>query len=192
MGKVLHASYSGYFPWCESSQDIAPYSIIGTNISEIMLPFWRVSEWDFSIAYDFGSGIVFENEFFIPEKFSFPYSQIETEEDFVCAFAGVGKDGLVGGSGQIHFISFGGTHFQNSLGFDYFREGNDEQGPVSIDPDYSSPSYVVGEISISGNGFSFAKQLYSDNASFVINVYLVASQYWSYGGTYNILTGNLA
>lgn len=190
MGKVLHASYSGHFPWCESETSIEPYALEGDSIAQIMIPFWRILEWQFTISYDFGDGLVVETETFVPEKFSSPFQTISKEEDFVCAYAGVGRDGLAGSSGQIHYIKFGGNHYQNFLGFDYFREGNDEQAPVSIDPNYSPSSVSVGTIGISGNGFAFIKSLYSTSSSYSVNVTLVANQYWPYGGTYDIATGN--
>jgi hypothetical protein len=89
MGKVLHASGSGYFPFCPAdSIDDSPFKIT-TSLANMMGLYWRVKQWKITASGSFT--ILYESENFIPFifsyngtgnwKFGFP---IQSEEHLAC------------------------------------------------------------------------------------------------------------
>jgi hypothetical protein len=87
MGKVLHASKSGYFPRCLVNSSALPRDdnyIIG-GISEVMTPFWRVRKWEISITGSLSSiGNLTQWSFDGTANELFGSPVVEKEEDLVC------------------------------------------------------------------------------------------------------------
>lgn len=87
MGKVLHASGSGYFPRCVVTAPGLPSDnnyIIG-SITEVMNVFWRVRKWQLSISGTLqteGGGDIWNFNGANNELFNI--SIVEKEEDLVC------------------------------------------------------------------------------------------------------------
>ena len=85
MGKVLHASKSGYFPRCLVDSAGLPSDnnyIIG-GIEAVMTPFWKVRKWEISITGTFTQGEE-ETNFDGRTNEVFAYPPVEKEEDLVC------------------------------------------------------------------------------------------------------------
>jgi len=86
MGKVLHASKSGYFPRCLSDSSELPRDsnyIIG-GIQEVMTPFWRVRKWEISVTGSFSDGGLTQWDFNGTANELFGNPVIEKEEDLIC------------------------------------------------------------------------------------------------------------
>jgi hypothetical protein len=86
MGKVLHASKSGYFPRCLVETPALPRDdnyIIG-GIAEVMTPFWRVRKWEISVTGDFNQGESTQWNFNGTANEMFGNPVVEKEEDLVC------------------------------------------------------------------------------------------------------------
>lgn len=117
MGRVLHASYSGYFPVCmEENRNPADnfifagrtYGKISSSLENIMALYWRVKKWEFN----FSGSVVFRQPGF-DERTIFYDSQgykplldldnsfPEREEDLVCYrpfyFFGIGGEAVLDG-----------------------------------------------------------------------------------------------
>ena len=90
MGKVLHASYSGYFPFCigrdgnfgpdegETEGGVYP---VGMSLEDAMKIYWRVRTWE--ISYEGRTAD-------ITPKYNFSdvgYAQISEEKEIVCSRA---------------------------------------------------------------------------------------------------------
>jgi hypothetical protein len=110
MGKVLHASYSGYFPFCiEQGTPSSLQENLSLTLLGAMTLFWRVKKWEVALGgelnYTYPEGtflpglvqsITYPNDsFFVCETRG---TNIATEEDFVCVqdadnfiFASIGR-----------------------------------------------------------------------------------------------------
>jgi hypothetical protein len=96
MGKVLHASYSGYFPFC--TQQGTPSSskeYLSLSLLEAMTLFWRVKKWEVKVtgvlnytyppsgdSYRFLQSLTYPSDSFF--ECETRGTNITTEEDFVC------------------------------------------------------------------------------------------------------------
>jgi hypothetical protein len=63
MGKVLHASASGYFPACIVAAEADKSNLVGGTLKQIMELYWRVKAWGLdsvsgSVNFDYGDGDV--------------------------------------------------------------------------------------------------------------------------------------
>lgn len=185
MGKVLHASYSGYFPSCIGGPRTS--GVINGSLEKIMSLYWRVKTWQIeSIVGNIGI-------------FNFSQGQKDlgsisatTEEELVCGktynngtlIYATTEEGQVG-------VDFGLTYqpvfskmdenYQMSLLCSFFVAGNtlaatniegENIGNVQFQPvDISIPIYTGVE----------------DGGS--LSVIISAKEWWSYGGTYDTSTG---
>jgi hypothetical protein len=195
MGKVLHASYSGYFPFCIIDRDFVPtnsvggsFYPVGLTLDQVVALFWRVKKWTFADVF--------------LGKSSPPFSLFgspENEEGFVCASGFSYQD--------IFYGDFAPGAFSQIIDFDLFttsikvlRVNNlyyprlffsgqyaDDNGFFASGVSYQEPAqpYLSGEFRIHFAGMSIGMYLYSGFED--VNYYiadLTANEYWSYGGTY--------
>ena len=200
MGKVLHASGSGYFPGCVTD-GTPPERSLGLTLEQAMGMFWRVRTWEVRT-----SGTQFyESAFSQYNSNSYsnliPFQNVGKEEDLVCYGGSFfpqtlsvdvtvtptsgdppGPPFIVGSS--INFV-YGGSIIKNDpfYYFDFYIEGfncltylfTDKVGTYNI-------SYLNHQIS----GDLFGPPDTSGTTLIEIN----AKTYWSYGGTYDTATGN--
>jgi hypothetical protein len=216
MGKVLHASKSGYFPRCLVDTPALPRDsnyIIG-GIEEIMTLFWRVRKWEISVT---GTLVKTGDEFIFSgtpnELFGNP--AVEKEEDLVC-FNSQDKFYTLFTSELVPWATLNGEPFVNNanlyvgLGFPIDPYTTFEaNGIVKNDDIYKLPFFwgiggipllsdplvfdwvPVGTYTFDVLGVSTAtKTLYGpDGYSGSATAVVSAKEYWSYDGTYNTSTG---
>lgn len=218
MGKVLHASYSGYFPFCtEQGTPSSSKEYLSLTLLEAMTLFWRVKTWELKVNgelnYTTGSleKITYDNEeFFECEATG---TSIATEEDFVCVqdadnfkFLTAGRlnqlytfrDGdTISGSFR-HYFDFSFTTLDKRIitdGSNFFVNffSGLPSGVVTKDEDlFPNNTKIVGSYSISFGGFTKSGELLGpegDNVSGNLSLQIRAKEYWPYGGTYNTETG---
>jgi hypothetical protein len=199
MGKVLHASGSGYFPGCVTD-GTPPERSLGLTLEEAMGMFWRVRTWEAR-----ASGTQFYEEAFSQYNSNSysdltPFHTIEKEEDLVCygnnlfpleRSIGVTVTPTSGDPpgppyplGSIIKMVYGGSIIKNDslYYFDFYIEGfncltfsfTEKVGTYNV-------SYLNHQIS----GDLFGPPDTSGSTLIEIN----AKTYWSYGGTYDTTTG---
>jgi hypothetical protein len=196
MGKVLHASGSGYFPYCIQESTDSKYAI--WPLEKAMQTYWRVRTWTFSASgtvriYDYPeagditdlpidtslsgiqSGSIFDD----------PYT---SEDQLVCGGGFYKNDPET--SDKFATIEFGGATKVDNL-YDSGMEG--------VIYDIYSAEWRFGtfynswSVSVLGNDLpmdvvlfpneEYEQELISASAT------LTPTLWWSYGGTYNTSTG---
>lgn len=204
MGKVLSAQGSGYFPTCISEDD-APEHFPSGSIKDFMTFYWRVKRFKVTfsgsgVAVNAGESVEMRGTFDLSLRTAYDY-KLESESELVCNLAtfssGTGGEILINGifydslfSNIYHtpvyykkkqvlwsnVVAFGGT--PNNYFFYAFQPG-----------DWTK----VGSYSINFFGGSLSGgPLYSPPSSFSsgsFDMTFEATEYWSYGGTYNTGTG---
>lgn len=211
MGKVLHASYSGYFPTCIQTelpniQDLqARYSGEASSLELMMALYWRVREWEINYqSQEEGGGTVTATG-----VYGFDAS---TEEGLVCAPQFIEKSFSSNiAFFQEHFFSilslfpnlFYAVTSSNNEAFNYAfqtlyygaddrSEGGSiysghvasELGEEAIE---ETLSIQIADIGIAPFKITKFPDLANNYAQFTI----AAKNYWSYGGLYNETTGQL-
>jgi hypothetical protein len=196
MGKVLHASGSGYFTGCIQN---------GTgywSLERAMDIYWRIRAWEFSISatYFFDDGDFQQG--FTTYDFNTCVSIVESEEDLVCT------NELDEPLGENRVIFFGNAKKSSSLydpgfSFDTFWSDEYDFGSIDMDvqsgiPEFVPPNRVLNTklFSIYGSNpfpISFILQPEQSQAPFFTFIdatfSLNPSEWWSYGGTYDTSTG---
>jgi hypothetical protein len=220
MGKVLHASYSGYFTGCIKEQNILKECVQG-SLTQIMSLFWRVKKWEAKIDGSLERTISgtrqslnFDNTFRELEN-QYPYAT--AEEDLVCFNDGskpalvyykianwYNVDGVPASDTFGLVISSGYRSDQYYSGVE--RSGDDYRVAASIitgtyflangngntPPDYTDPLVLAGDYNINTNVGTLTGKLWSAFADTPATcvVTINAKEYWPYGGTWNTSTGN--
>lgn len=205
MGKVLHASYSGYFPSCIGTARTT--GIVEGSLSQIMSMYWRVKTWELSSAT--GSYIVHIDE---DNTVSFEFTEgtkelgstnATSEEALVCP-QGFNHGALIttivsstynpGPPDTIYTafnffynptISKSGENYQMTCWAGVALQGTDifstlyegtTVGQIYLSPlDISIPLRASAGEGVSGN----------------VYIALNATEWWSYGGLYDTATGEL-
>lgn len=210
MGKVLHASYSGYFPFCiqkelpSTSIVESKYSGSASSINLMMAIYWRVKEWQISYQSNLQSG-------FVVNASGIYGFDADTEEELVCAPQFIEKSFSSDiGFFEEHSFSilslfsnlyYAITSTDNNLSFRYAFEtlyfgANDgteggfiysghiasELGPEAIEETIPVP---IADVGIAP--FKITKMPDIDNYYAVWEIRPV--NYWSYGGLYDEITG---
>ena len=183
MGKVLHASESGYFPFCV--YDLPGQSVgqgtdwpLGLTLTKAMELYWRIKKWNAIITQDGTTA----NFFFERDGEPNPINPT-SEEELVC-FRPIGGDFFPSGFDQIS-ISFGFVIMlpRNSLYHPAISlSGNiisNFWGSLQVYGQQVGSIDVVGFGSINCYGFG----------NFSVTGTITPVEYWSYGGTYNTSTG---
>lgn len=205
MGNVLHASYSGYFPFCiedgDSSQ-VGPgtFHPISIPIEDIIKIYWRIRKIN-------AAGPVFDPigeadvQYFESDLFSL--STPNLEEEIVCnkygAFFSCSEIVVMG---QIfdainiefcsisltdsHILRVGNLYYPSIIcsGTGATNNGN----TVYFGLSFLSPGWTqVGDIDF----FGYSIPLYKDPTTSELPYYgsIYATQYWSYGETWDTTTG---
>lgn len=180
MGQVLHASYSGWFPFCLSPQeppifeDGSTYYPLGLSVTDAMLFYWRISQYNLyankpSVSYN-------------KTKQIYRSPAIATEEQLVCesAYTIIANDPDFdpGGAEDDYGFSFFGDNPYRGL---YYN------GLVypSIFLSFTAGSQIIKPSEISYN--SSSKTITFSDINLTMSVY--PNIYFSYGGTYNTSTG---
>ena len=208
MGKVLHASGSGYFPFCITERGSVPtedqggtYYPIGLTLEQAISLFWRVKNWTFQDPFTPVSPIFSLNT----TRPNFPPAA--NEEDIVCV-NGYRYDNVFGEpdafSQIIDFELFSGQQIPASLillkignlyyprlffSGQFFVVSTGEGAGASTLYGSSFAPYEVGSFVINFWGYSISIKLYSSFSYLPYSASLNANEYWSYGGTYNTSTG---
>jgi hypothetical protein len=201
MGKVLHASKSGYFPFCITEVGSITEGFRGT-IKQMMAIYWRVKKWEIAVS---GSGLLYQT----PISFNnisyelVPAFQQTTEEQLVCSSGFFFSTNIVAitlpdaiftlpltGIFQLQFS--GATKSDNTYSLSG-RAVVDGDGYDGIRTNSGGGS-VVGAWSVRFLGGSITGNLYSQtngswDGSGGIIMTISATEYWSYGGTYDTSTG---
>lgn len=201
MGKILHASYSGYFPKCIEESADSKFAV--WPLEQAMQTYWRVRAWDFSAnivvrVYNFPEE---GEETDLPFAISITdiRSLVEDESTLVCNVNEFAK--AAGGQyADLLFLPVAfGDQFYKKVGDLYYsgfvggiRDGDIE---LSFSPDNNSYPSAQFSISILGSTLD-ATVGYFGNEGYESEVIsctasLVPSEWWSYGGTYNTQTGAL-
>jgi len=196
MGKVLHASGSGYFPGCIVAGDPAdcPWTL-----EKAMQTYWRVRTWTFS-----ASGIGTNND---DPSDTFPFSSAYTDitsRDFETEEPQTLEEGLVCGNyfateyilRDNAFIDFSGQAETSGGLYNSGLEG--EVIDYRSDPlefFFAANNSSAFSISILGTNIPITMTYVNDEAedSFTItsgSATLTPTLWWSYGGTYDTATGN--
>jgi hypothetical protein len=219
MGKVLHASYSGYFTGCIKEQNILKECVQG-SLTQIMSLFWRVKKWEAKIDGSLErtisgerQALTFDGTFRELQNQS-PYPT--TEEDLVC-FNDGSKPALIYYKTS-NWYNVDGTPDSDTFGFvissgyrsdQYYsgveKTGTDYRVASSIfigtyflangngntPPDYTSPLVEAGDYVVNTNVGSLTGKLWSAWADTPATCVITinAKEYWSYGGTYDTATG---
>jgi hypothetical protein len=182
MAKVLHASYSGYFPYCLIPYQPSEFSplVSTTSLDNAMRLFWRIRKIRFYGTYE-------------P---TFPFegtrnwqmvvvSAADKEEKLVCnpGWNIIDQENLVNDGGVFSEFSFENV---TSLGEGYvvrLRFGGffqDTFGPAGWVFNNPSLNESIGSIDFEG------VQMWGESAG-TFNYEI--QEYWSYGETYDTLTG---
>lgn len=204
MGKVLSAQGSGYFPTCISEDD-APEHFPSGSIKDFMTFYWRVKRFKVTfsgsgVAVNAGDSIEMRGTFDLSLRTTYGY-KIESESELVCNLetysSGTGGELLINGIFYDSLFS-STTHVP-----EYYKKKQVLWSDVlvigGISANYFFFSYPVsgwikvGSYSINFFGGSLSGgPLYSPPSSFSsgsFDMTFEATEYWSYGGTYNTSTG---
>jgi hypothetical protein len=196
MGKVLHASKSGYFPGCIQESTDSVYAV--WPLEKAMQTYWRVRAWDFNAD-------IVVRFFDYPdegENTDIPFttsvtdirSDAEDEETLVCSNEFF-KAGIQNADLFFFPVSFPSYPYRKVgdlyySGFGGFIEDNAEETEFSFWAENSgqfSISILGATLAISadymGSISGGSHEVISCTAS------LTPSEWWSYGGTYNTSTG---
>jgi hypothetical protein len=187
MGKVLHASGSGYFPACiaEGEPEDCPWTL-----ENAMNTYWRVRTWTFS-----ASGILGEDDYNFPFSSTIPNMtsrDIETglphtlEEGLVCGnfFEAAGGD-------EEKTIVFGQPQTSGGLyNSGLFGGIEDDSIPMEFVFFATSPLAQNFSISIFGINIPIIMNPLAPNTEVISgSATLTPTEWWSYGGTYDTSTG---
>jgi hypothetical protein len=216
MGKVLSAQGSGYFPTCIVSDPDYVGQVTG-SLQDIMSLYWRVKNFKVSVSgsgiFDLGDNPIscsFSGETGLQTIYrnAFdPQPSITDEASLVCGYnirshehlEGSGMSFILGGGefGPAFMQMYFETVFSRPSESTYvirfrFRLFETTLNVLSItgNPSSQGDSNAVGSWSISLFGTNIIGTAYSQSiASGSFNVNFTATEYWSYGGTYNTTTG---
>jgi hypothetical protein len=188
MGKVLHASGSGYFPQC-----IKDYNVGIFSLEEAMKIYWRIKSWEFNASIT----AQINDEIFSGNTSFNVLSTANKEEDLVCSNGFYGSKDYPDGSPNVN-IFFNPQVYKNINTYIGFRLGISLYGLPTIPSFsffiaafYSDESYNGNyEATILGKKIRLkGAEDYTNLLS--LSLVLSPSVYWSYGGTYNTATGQL-
>ena len=192
MGKVLHASKSGYFPSCivEGDPEDCPWTL-----EKAMQTYWRVRTWTFT-----ASGIATNTD---DPGDTFPISSEITDitsRDIETAFPQTLEEGLVCGNffsnAADHFalIEFGQAQTSGGLYDSGLFGGIEDYRVEPLEFYFAAINSSAFSISILGTNIPIIMQYVNDEGqeSYTItsgSATLTPTLWWSYGGTYNTSTG---
>jgi hypothetical protein len=199
MGKVLSAEGSGYFPSCIQTAPESKSNLVGGTLEQIMQLYWRVKSWKLESI----SGSL---TFFDPNgDFTLNYSASQqslgsvdpaTEENLVCdPFPFFSAQPLYTLSSPSGSETYSLDIVMNGLTYNFLRDNETYYMAFYFDMAFvttQETAYQVGSVEI--NGLSVPLYGYRDGqppTNITGNIFALISpaEYWSYGGTYDTLTG---
>jgi hypothetical protein len=208
MGKVLHASESGYFPTCINEVD-SPACVFPLEI--MMKIYWRVKRFrvtgsgigTFPPPYEYITGTFNFNPF---EIFSKSYSVFEdkllnSEEELVCPsfFQTLNPEPPIE---YFIVLPLPATKNKNNLfalgisgGFPFEGLLDSEGGYQGININFGSYATTIPSTSLNIFGVNMPVYITIDNLpddAYMggnLQLTLTPIEYWSYGGIYNTITG---
>jgi hypothetical protein len=197
MGKVLHASKSGYFPFCSTNINLQDGLYISGSLDQIMALYWKVRKWKYSISGNYAGplSIIGEGEF-TPNLIS------EKEESLVCRAPTLFSNGQAIIIGGIPYpFEFSMTLFGSGFSLDEnvcstnFQISAKDQIYNPLQSLSNQDYHIVGNYDIkifgsvlsSGTLYSGFPDYFDQDGS--CSLIIEPSEYWSYGGTYSTSTG---
>ena len=196
MGKVLSAQGSGYFPFCIESGGTTDG--LKGSLEQMMTIYWRVKKWKIAMS---GVGLLDEIYQIFFNGIAHELTRItpqQTEESIVCSsnffFRAEGVPISVEGiTAEIIELEFSGAKKSGDIYALGMRAVVDGAGYDGLKTN-SGEGSVVGTWSmeffggpITGDLYSFQGGSWEGSSGIVMTI--SASEYWSYGGTYNTTTG---
>jgi hypothetical protein len=205
MGKVLHASGSGYFLRCIEDSTDSKYAV--WPLERAMQTYWRVRAWDFNAnivvrLFNFPEGENTDLPFTI--SVTNIRSYVEDEQMLVCTNEFDKDDNLDGFQKQanLYFLpeAFGDQSYRKVgdlyySGFNGDINDGESGTEFSFSPDdktYSLTSQFTVSIlgaTLAITAFNYVQEEQSEVISCTAS--LTPSEWWSYGGMYNTATGAL-
>ena len=195
MPKVLHASYSGYFPNCIETAPENKNQLIAGTLEETMELYWRVKTWrlDFvsgSVTFDYGEGVS-ETLTYTASQQTLGSVNAINETYLVCGIypvvSGTANYSINSGFNQSLIFRLG-EGFVKALNEIYYMPFVFDMGFVTT----QQYEYQVGSVTINGLSVPLYGQIDGpppDSITGNISASISATEYWSYGGTYNTQTG---
>jgi hypothetical protein len=204
MGKILHASNSGYFPFCEQNSIVFSNNLkIDGTAEQIMALYWRVKRFKYSLTGGYQGG---ENPITISGGSGVFAQNINppNEEALVCGGPTLFTGSATLSAPQItitpnfymklfeaNFLS--SSPFFQSTGSTYktfFQITSDSVfGGGEFVNSIKTFEFAVPCGSYSGIKSGTLFQSFGPNYSGSVSLVIEPSEYWSYGGTYNTTTG---
>jgi hypothetical protein len=209
MPKVLHASYSGYFPFCITKRDSVPtddqggtYYPIALTLEQAISLFWRVKKWTFqdtltptSQPFSLNRG----NSSPLPESEDglvcvdgYRYENVFYNDDGFDSFSQIIDFDLFSGqfiSTSLRLLQIGSLYYPVLFFNGQFSDYSTGEFGAGVTLYSSSTPYEAGNFVINFLGYSISMKLYSGFDGIPYSASLNANEYWSYGGTYNTSTG---
>ena len=189
MGKVLHASKSGYFPACIQTAPTDKSNLVGGTLEQIMELYWKVKSWRLdsvsgSENFDYGEGGVITFTYTASQQ-SLGSVNATNETDLVC-----NKYSLFSASPTYSvFYSDGGSDTGSldvSLGGNFFKQNESYYMEFYFNMLFVTTTiteYQIGSLAI--NGLSVPLYGYIDgappeNITGNISVSISPAEYWPY------------
>jgi hypothetical protein len=201
MGKVLHASYSGYFPTCIiDGTPTPPKEYLSLTLEQAMALFWRVKTWEARASGSFYDLSLSSTIAYTSNSYSdmSPSISIQKEEDFVCK-----------GSQTFYFERVATATITPDVGAPYYADGTMnfqyifsliKKGGSTYYPSFTISSInsltsfytsKIGTYKINYLNYELIGDLFGpDGSSGAALIEINAKEYWSYGGTYNTSNGS--
>jgi len=213
MGRFLHASYSGYFPFCIGKGKIESGSFITTTLKEAMSIYWKVRKMSYVFDHaDSPSYIGRKQEGKIQKtpQYAVDFLPLEQEEKLVCPTDNWGYDNTTSYSNGYN-SSFGPFPFSQSsntgsgtifnwagikqekgvyyIPIDFYLSWGDNT-PATYTFNYSGRSdeqpITIKILGYSVKALYWKSLIYNHNP---IQITIEPLEYWSYSGLYNTSTG---
>jgi len=201
MGKVLHASYSGYFPTCiTDGTPTPPQEYLSLTLEEAMGLFWRVRAWEAKATGSFHDAVLEATIAYTSNSFEdmTPSVIVNEEKNLVCygsrtfyferaATATITPD--EGGSYDADGITYAQYNFSSinksgSTYYPYILIGSINSASSSYTSKIGTYKITYLDSNISGDLFG------ADGSSGNALIEIRAKEYWSYGGTYSTSSGS--
>jgi hypothetical protein len=196
MGKVLHASGSGYFTGCIEESTDSKYAV--WPLEQAMQTYWRVRAWDFNAD-------IIVRLFNFPEEgetLDLPFTvsvanirqDAEDEPTLACYGEFTRDDGLDGFRKQADIFFFpakkvGNLYYSGLGGFIDDGESGTEFAFWVDNQTYPSSQFPIPILgaTLDLTAYNYGEEEESEVISCTAS--LTPSEWWSYGGTYNTSTG---
>jgi len=200
MGKVLHASYSGYFPTCIiDGTPTPPEEYLSLTLEEAMALFWRVRTWEARASGLIADAATSANIEYTSNSYSemTPSIVIEEEKNLVCKGS---ETFFFSRDATATITPNGGTPYNidGTINFQYIFSSIKKAGSTyypsftisSINSLTSFYTSKIGTYKITYLGEDIVGDLFgTDGSSGNAIIEVRAKEYWSYGGTYDTITG---